>query len=136
MSIDFLFRLIGMVVFSVIGVFVGLDISNGSDLTSSKFQFTAVQISFTLGLVGALIGLVLTPYITTRPFRALRALMKRLSAQVLNIISDWTHVRTPLRSTAGFSALAAAQTIWINPSFRWGIIIRLSWNRSFQSEAG
>ena len=83
MSIDFIFRLIGMVVFSVIGVFVGLDISKGAELNPSKFEFTAIQISFTLGLVGALIGLVLTPYITTRPFRALRALMKRLSAQAL-----------------------------------------------------
>lgn len=83
MSIDFIFRLIGMVVFSVIGVFWGISISNGSGQPSVDMPFSTTQISFTFGLVGALIGLVLTPYITTHPFRALRALMKRLSPQAL-----------------------------------------------------
>lgn len=83
MSIDFIFRLIGMVVFSVIGVFWGINFSKGVVHSPGDFQFTTTQISFTMGLVGALVGLVLTPYISTRPFRALRGLMKRISAQAL-----------------------------------------------------
>jgi uncharacterized protein YacL len=37
----------------------------------------------TFTLVGALFGLVLTPYLTTRPMRGLRALLGRLSAETL-----------------------------------------------------
>ena len=83
MSIDFIFRLIGMVVFTVIGVFWGINIAKVTVPAAGEMQFNAAQISFTLGLVGALIGLILTPYITTRPFNAMRRLMKRLSAQIL-----------------------------------------------------
>jgi uncharacterized protein YacL len=36
-----------------------------------------------LGLVGALSGLVLTPFLTTRPARSMRALLGRVSAQTL-----------------------------------------------------
>ena len=42
-----------------------------------------MQFAFTIGLVGALIGLILTPFITTRPIRALRNLLGRVSAQSL-----------------------------------------------------
>ncbi|HEX9012146.1 MAG TPA: PIN domain-containing protein, partial [Anaerolineaceae bacterium] len=41
------------------------------------------QYTFTMGLVGALVGLILSPFITTRPVRAIRALLGRLSAQSL-----------------------------------------------------
>jgi uncharacterized protein YacL len=83
MSIDFIIRLIGMVVFSVVGVFWGINIAETAIPGADGVQFNSAQYGFTLGLVGALIGLVLTPYITTRPFRGLWVLMKRLSAQAL-----------------------------------------------------
>ncbi len=83
MSIDFIIRLIGMVAFSVVGVFWGINIASSAIPGADGVQFNSAQYGFTLGLVGALIGLVLTPYITTRPFRALRVLFKKLSVQSL-----------------------------------------------------
>jgi len=82
MSIDFIFRLIGMVVFAVLGVYWGTHLGRlavGPAVTS----FSVEQYAFTFGLVGALVGLILTPFLTTRPIRALRALLGRISAQSL-----------------------------------------------------
>lgn len=76
MSADFFIRIIGMAVFSVLGVYVG----NG--LTPYN-QDKQLLYTVTFTLLGALIGLVLTPYITTRPIRALRALLGRLAAETL-----------------------------------------------------
>ena len=64
MSADFIFRIIGMAVFSIVGVYVG----NGLTPYNPDQQLF-YTISFTL--IGALFGLILTPYITTRPIRAL-----------------------------------------------------------------
>jgi uncharacterized protein YacL len=83
MSIDFIVRLVGMVVFTVIGVFVGISLGQSAQLSAATFKLTVEQYAFTLGLVGSLIGLVLTPYITTRPFRALWSLIKKVSTQSL-----------------------------------------------------
>ena len=41
------------------------------------------QYSFTIGLVGALFGLILTPYFTTRPVRAIRRVLLTVTAQTL-----------------------------------------------------
>lgn len=76
MSIEFIFRLAGMVVFAIVGVYWGNSLSSLTD--ASPYLY-----SITLGLVGALAGLVLTPFITTRPARRLRALLSRVSAQTL-----------------------------------------------------
>jgi uncharacterized protein YacL len=76
MSPDLIFRIIGMAVFSVVGAYVG----NGLSYYNPDQQLL-YMITFTL--VGALFGLVLTPYLTTRPIRGLRALLGRLSAETL-----------------------------------------------------
>jgi uncharacterized protein YacL len=76
MSADFIARLVGMVLFAVFGVYWGVYLGN---LTNARTELYAVI----LGLVGALIGLVLTPFITTRPMRSLRALLGRVSSQTL-----------------------------------------------------
>jgi uncharacterized protein YacL len=76
MSVEFIFRLIGMVVLAIGGAYWGSSL--GKELGYSP-QLYAV----TLGLLGALIGLVLTPFITTRPARAVRANLNRVSAQTL-----------------------------------------------------
>lgn len=76
MSIEFIFRLIGMVVFALLGVYWGISLGG---LTGSSADLYAVI----LGLLGALVGLVLTPYITTRPARALRGILSKISAQTL-----------------------------------------------------
>jgi uncharacterized protein YacL len=76
MSTDFIIRIIGMAVFSIVGVYVG----NGLSLFNPDQQLF-YTITFTL--VGALFGLILTPYITTRPIRALRAALGRMAAETL-----------------------------------------------------
>jgi uncharacterized protein YacL len=76
MSADFIIRIIGMAVFSVLGVFVG----NGLSLYNPDQQ---LLFTITFTLIGALFGLILTPYITIRPIRSLRALLSRLAAETL-----------------------------------------------------
>ena len=83
MSIDFIARLIGMVVFTVAGVFIGISLGQSAQLSESTIVLSVEQYAFTLGLVGSLVGLVLTPYITTRPFRALWDLIKKISTRSL-----------------------------------------------------
>lgn len=83
MSADFIIRLIGMIVFSVLGVYWGTSLGKMANATPSQYNFSVEQYAFTIGLVGALVGLILTPFITTRPIRALRNLLGQVSAQSL-----------------------------------------------------
>jgi uncharacterized protein YacL len=82
MSSDFLIRLIGMIAFSIFGVIWGSSLGKVAVFNSPANYFVE-QYSFTFGLVGALIGLVLTPYITTRPIRAVKSVLGRISPQQL-----------------------------------------------------
>lgn len=75
-GIEFVFRIIGMVVLAVFGGYWGINL--GVMAGASKDLYAVV-----LGLVGALVGLVLTPYVTTRPARSLISLLARLSPQTL-----------------------------------------------------
>jgi uncharacterized protein YacL len=83
MSADFIVRLIGMIVFAIIGVSWGLSLGRLANINPTPTTFSVEWYAFTIGLVGALMGLVVTPFITTRPMRALRRLFGRVSAQVL-----------------------------------------------------
>jgi uncharacterized protein YacL len=83
MSSDFLIRLIGMIVFSIFGIYWGSSLGQLAIPGNGSEAFNVEQYTFTFGLVGALAGLVLTPYLTTRPIRAMRSLLARLSAQQL-----------------------------------------------------
>ena len=76
MSFEFILRLIGMIVLAISGGFLGFDLSEFSPAD-------AVTNTLVFALVGALTGLVLTPYFTTRPARAMRALLARMSAESL-----------------------------------------------------
>lgn len=76
MSADFIARLVGMVVFAVLGVFLGLSV--GEAVGKNQELYAVI-----LGLVGVLVGLVLTPYLTTRPVRALRTVLGKVSTQNL-----------------------------------------------------
>ena len=77
MGADLIFRIIGMAVFSIVGAYVGNGLS---------FYDPSQQLLYTVGftILGAFMGLVLTPYLTTRPIRGLRALLARLSAETLS----------------------------------------------------
>jgi uncharacterized protein YacL len=74
MSFEFVLRLVGMITLAVGGMYVGVSLSQlaggQADLWASVFA-----------LVGALIGLVATPFLTTRPLRAFRNMMTQISAQ-------------------------------------------------------
>jgi len=78
MSVEFIFRIIGMILFSIGGGYFGAAISRYSSLHSD-----AVRIIWTSVLIGALAGIVVTPYITTRPVRVLRSLLGRIAAETL-----------------------------------------------------
>ncbi len=83
MSTDFIVRLIGMIVFAIIGVAWGISLGNLANLNPGPSTFSVEWYAFTIGLVGALAGLVLTPFLTTRPIRALRKVVSHISAHVL-----------------------------------------------------
>jgi uncharacterized protein YacL len=75
-GIEFVFRLIGMVVLAIVGVYAGTNL--GIMLEQSQVLYAVV-----CGLVGALIGLVLTPFLTTRPTRSLVISLSKISVQTL-----------------------------------------------------
>jgi uncharacterized protein YacL len=76
MSSEFLLRLIGMLVLGVGGFFAGvrLAILSGED---------AQWFARIFALVGALMGLILTPYLTIRPIRAVRRTLGQISSRAL-----------------------------------------------------
>ncbi len=76
MSAEFFLRIIFMVVLGVAGGIWGYQLA--------KFNPTEV-FRYTVGiaLVGALTGLILTPYFTTRPSRAIRRVLGRIAAETL-----------------------------------------------------
>jgi len=76
MSFEFILRIVGMLVLAVAGGYWGFDLGK---LNPDQ----ALRTTLTFSLVGALAGLILTPYITTRPARALRSTLGRLSAESL-----------------------------------------------------
>src|SRR3970040_252576 len=76
MSIEFIFRIVGMIVLSIGGVYLGIRLS-GVDNTPPELW------AVVFGLVGALVGLVATPFVTTRPARVLRRLIMQVSASAL-----------------------------------------------------
>jgi len=78
MSVEFIFRIIGMIVFSVGGGYLGAVISRYSASNAE-----AIRIVWSSVLIGALTGIVVTPYITTRPARVLRSLLGRIAAETL-----------------------------------------------------
>jgi uncharacterized protein YacL len=77
MSIELIFRFIGMVVLAIVGVYYGASLGKMSGGGTQDLY------AVILGLLGALFGLILTPYVTTRPGRALRALLGKISVQTL-----------------------------------------------------
>jgi uncharacterized protein YacL len=78
-SVEFILRLVGMVIVALLGWSFG-----GWASRVEPFDPRQELLYRTVfGLVGALAGLVLTPYVTTRPSRAIRRSLGRLSAETL-----------------------------------------------------
>lgn len=76
MSADFFLRLIGMVLLAVVGWWVG-------ELLGSRTGAPAYRYILVLSLAGAALGLLLTPYFTSRPFLAIRRQIRKMPAQQL-----------------------------------------------------
>ncbi len=76
MSADFIARIIGFFVFSVFGGYLGADLARA---TQNPVPYYTVLFA----LMGALFGLVMTPFISTRPVRRLRRLVGQITAETL-----------------------------------------------------
>jgi len=84
LSAEFISRIVGMILLAAGGASLGVYMA--SELGRSPYQYAPIFL-----LVGALGGLVLTPYVTVRPFLALRkrirqAPVQQLLAAVLGLI--------------------------------------------------
>jgi uncharacterized protein YacL len=79
MSSDFVVRIIGMFVLGISAIYLGISFGNGLSATQAEVIFYAVL----FGLLGALTGLILTPYMTTRPARSIRKTLSQVDAQTL-----------------------------------------------------
>jgi uncharacterized protein YacL len=76
MSFDFVIRIVGMIVFGLLGGYFGVDIANVTSITTEEGAVI-------FGLVGSLFGLVVTPLITTRPINSLRAMLNQMDTRTL-----------------------------------------------------
>jgi len=76
MSTEFILRIIGMIVLGIAGGYWGYELAGTNPGETVRYILG-------IGLTGALAGLVLTPYITTRPARWLRSLLGRVAAETL-----------------------------------------------------
>ncbi len=76
MSAEFFLRIIFMIILGIAGGIWGYDLARFNP--AEVFRYT-----IGIALVGALTGLILTPYFTTRPARAIRATLGRVAAETL-----------------------------------------------------
>jgi uncharacterized protein YacL len=83
MSVEFIFRLFGMVIMAIVGGIWGQSIGSTINLEASPGSMPVEQFRFLFGLLGALLGLILTPYFTTRPAKAIRAGLAKATTQSL-----------------------------------------------------
>ena len=78
MSFEFFVRLLGMVVFAFGGLILGINLAELAE------EVERVEIwGLVIASVGALFGIILTPYLTTRPAKKLRDYLSKLPAQQL-----------------------------------------------------
>jgi uncharacterized protein YacL len=77
MSLDFFFRIVGMIVLSIAGLFLGIwlgDLAGGApDRWASVFAS-----------LGALTGLIIAPFLTVRPARSVRRVLMTMSVTTLS----------------------------------------------------
>lgn len=76
MSFEFILRIIGMIIFGLLGGYFGVDLAKVTTITTEEGAVI-------FGLVGALFGLVLTPLLTNRPLNSLRNLLNQLDTRTL-----------------------------------------------------
>ncbi len=78
MAVDNVFRVIGFIIFALIGWYISTVITGDMALTPETLQWT-----IPVTMISALLGALVTPWITTRPARRTRRLIGQLPAQEL-----------------------------------------------------
>src|SRR5512138_2773044 len=76
MSAEFFLRIIFMIILGIAGGFWGFDLARLNPPETVRYTIG-------IALVGALTGLILTPYFSTRPARAIRRILGRIAAEPL-----------------------------------------------------
>jgi len=76
MYIEFASRMIGMVVFALLGARLGVS-------AAASLALPELGVSFIFSLVGLLFGLIMTPWITVRPLRALSRFINEMPVEAL-----------------------------------------------------
>ncbi|MBZ0309298.1 MAG: PIN domain nuclease [Anaerolineae bacterium] len=76
MSIEFVFRILGMIVFAIIGASFGVS-------AADTFNLPEDANALLFSLVGALFGLIVSPWLTTRPAKSLRRMLMESPIEIL-----------------------------------------------------
>jgi uncharacterized protein YacL len=77
MSLDFFFRIIGMIVLSIVGLFVGVWLGNMAGGPADRWASVFASL-------GALTGLILAPFFTVRPARSIRRILLTMPVATLS----------------------------------------------------
>ena len=83
MGAELISRIVGMIVFAALGVYWGQNLGEVASENSILSFFAVWQFAVGLGIIGAVIGLFITPYITVRPLSRLFRTIKQISSQTL-----------------------------------------------------
>lgn len=76
MTSDFVSRIIGFILFSIIGARIGVN-------AAESLQLSEEATSFIFLLVGALFGLIITPWISVRPIRFFRTTINEMPVEIM-----------------------------------------------------
>src|SRR5215207_8485741 len=76
MTPDFVSRLVGTIVFALLGARLGVD-------SASTLGLPVEVTSVIFALVGVLVGLILTPWLTVRPLRTIRQTINEMAVEIL-----------------------------------------------------
>lgn len=78
MAVDNTFRVIGAIIFGIIGWYLGTAIAG-----SSSFDLPTLRWTVPLAIAGAVVGAIVAPWITTKPARRMRRVVSQLPAKQL-----------------------------------------------------
>ena len=110
MSADFLSRIVGLVLFMILGARLGSDLSRSIllNIESSTFLFA---------LVGMLFGLIMMPWLTVRPIRAIRRNITELPVEklLMSILGLLTGLGLALLLAYPLSLLYEPLGTWLPP---------------------
>ncbi|MEA3334582.1 MAG: TRAM domain-containing protein [Chloroflexota bacterium] len=78
MAVDKIFRIIGFIVFAIIGWYIGIVLAGSSELTVDTLKW-----AIPAALISAIFGAMIAPWITTKPARYVRRVIGQLPVQQL-----------------------------------------------------